>query len=379
MDRSKIIAVTAAIIIIVGGYFIYLSFGRNKPIRNPAALSVNSFFSEAQVFVNDEPQGSTPLYKESLESGQVNLTLRGDSNIFESKITLSPDTLTVVNRDLGVPGGFSAGEIIWLEKSSFGPSLSVISDPSGAKILIDGVDAGETPLSTTSISSSDHEITISKSGFESRSVKVKVQDGFKLNVSSQLFPRPIPLEIKGMESPSEQLTIYNLSLDSDISTSESKVLARAISYFLQTRGEEAVSFDYFADSQGTLFDSEGVKILDESELTKGEYIVGYIGTSQKDELSTPAEQKLIALASGKGAPESEGGEDSTKVKAQVEILPTGTGWLRVRSGPGLGNTEITKVNVGDKFDLLSEEAGWSKIKLSDGTEGWVSSQYVKSL
>jgi len=382
MSRIKVFGFAAAIILSVGGFFVYQRFYKSRPIKNPSALSVNSFFGEADVFLNDEQMGSTPLYKEGLESGQISLTLRGDSNIFESKVTLTSDTLTVVNRDLGVPGGFSAGEIIWLEKSNFSASLSVISDPSSATVSIDGIEVGETPFSTTSISSGDHELTIGKEGFESRSIKVRVQDGYKLNVSSALFPRPIPLEIKTMESTHENLTVYNLSLNNEIVTVDPRVLAKAIVYWMETRGEESVTFNYFVDREGTIFDSKGAKILPESELPQGSFTVGYLGTSQKDELSEAASTTLASLASGSAVSEEK--EETTTTTptttvTKVEILPTGTGWLRVRSGPGLGNDEVTKIDVGSKFDLIEEQSGWSKIKLTDGTSGWVSSQYVKKI
>ena len=61
---------------------------------------------------------------------------------------------------------------------------------------------------------------------------------------------------------------------------------------------------------------------------------------------------------------------------QATILDTGLGWLRVRDEPGLNGTELTKVNVGEKYEVLEEQSEWVKIKISDDVEGWVSSTYV---
>lgn len=61
---------------------------------------------------------------------------------------------------------------------------------------------------------------------------------------------------------------------------------------------------------------------------------------------------------------------------KVTILNTPTGFLRVRESNSLGAKEIGQVNPGDSFDLLDESTGWYQIKLTDGTEGWISSQYA---
>jgi hypothetical protein len=66
-------------------------------------------------------------------------------------------------------------------------------------------------------------------------------------------------------------------------------------------------------------------------------------------------------------------------KPYVEILDTPTGWLRVRSEPTVAeDNEIAKVNPGEKYPFLdSNDTGWYQIKLTDGTEGWISGQYAK--
>lgn len=63
----------------------------------------------------------------------------------------------------------------------------------------------------------------------------------------------------------------------------------------------------------------------------------------------------------------------------VEISDTPTGWLRVRSSPTTsGDNELTRVSPGQKYPYLeSNEAGWHKISLPDGTKGWISGRYAK--
>lgn len=72
--------------------------------------------------------------------------------------------------------------------------------------------------------------------------------------------------------------------------------------------------------------------------------------------------------------------DKPKVSLKsIEILQTGTGWLRVRSAPTVSASESAKVNPGDTFDVLEEKAGWYKIEYEDGADGWISSQYTREV
>lgn len=60
---------------------------------------------------------------------------------------------------------------------------------------------------------------------------------------------------------------------------------------------------------------------------------------------------------------------------QIIILDTPTGFLRVRESDSLNATQITTVKPGDKFEMVSEKTGWYQIKLPDGKNGWISSEY----
>lgn len=63
--------------------------------------------------------------------------------------------------------------------------------------------------------------------------------------------------------------------------------------------------------------------------------------------------------------------------SRVVIQDTPTGFLRVRENPSTAGSEIGRVNPGEEYELLEEQNGWYKIKLSDGKTGWVSGQYAK--
>jgi uncharacterized protein YgiM (DUF1202 family) len=77
-----------------------------------------------------------------------------------------------------------------------------------------------------------------------------------------------------------------------------------------------------------------------------------------------------------------------EAKTYVEILTTPTGFLRVRTAPGTGGSEIGQVKPGDKYIFLSDDAatGWMEIQyeasapgLPNGITGWVSGQFAKKI
>lgn len=55
---------------------------------------------------------------------------------------------------------------------------------------------------------------------------------------------------------------------------------------------------------------------------------------------------------------------------------TSTVSLNVRSGPGTSYSIIGKLNGGDVVELKAKNSGWYKVKLSNGTTGWVSANYI---
>lgn len=80
--------------------------------------------------------------------------------------------------------------------------------------------------------------------------------------------------------------------------------------------------------------------------------------------------------------------ETTEVKTMVEILTTPTGFLRVRTQPGSGGSEIHQVKPGEKYPFLEEdgETGWFKIQiqepapgLPDGLVGWVSNEFSQKV
>ena len=63
---------------------------------------------------------------------------------------------------------------------------------------------------------------------------------------------------------------------------------------------------------------------------------------------------------------------------KIKILPTETGWLRVRGGSNLDSPEIGKVRMGEEYEYYSETKEWIEINFG-GKKGWVASKYVAKL
>ncbi len=61
----------------------------------------------------------------------------------------------------------------------------------------------------------------------------------------------------------------------------------------------------------------------------------------------------------------------------LTIKDTGTGWLRVRATASSVGTEVTRVDVGEKFSVKNVQAGWYEIEYEPGKTGWVSGQFVE--
>lgn len=53
--------------------------------------------------------------------------------------------------------------------------------------------------------------------------------------------------------------------------------------------------------------------------------------------------------------------------------------LNVREGPGPDYPVVTSAERGETLVRLDEESGWLKVRTSDGSEGWVSAQYVEAI
>lgn len=232
-------------------------------IKPKSGISIISEPSNAKVSIDGLEVGKTPYEAQDLEPKEYLVKLEKDGMIWQGRVKLRTQTLSVVNRELSSDQIFSAGEILTLDR---GKGLIVTSNPSGAEVELDGKSHGITPISLD-IPSGEHTISVSSANYLKRNIKAVIPDNFNLTVSVDLA-------------------------------------------------------------------------ISETDLTT---------------IPTPP----------------------IKTTPEVLVLETPTGFLRVRDKPSLSGKEIGRVAPGEKLILLEEVPSWVRVRLTSGTEGYVSSRYVE--
>lgn len=143
------------------------------------------------VFLDNKHIGRSP-YREKVTAGEYTIRLvpestTGDIAPWQAKISVGPNLLTYVNAVLSESELSSAVDVLWLEKSvASKPELSVITNPDGASVIIDDVTKGITPITIQDLSVGDHTLTVTSPGFLTRTMKIKLTEGFKLIASLKL-------------------------------------------------------------------------------------------------------------------------------------------------------------------------------------------------
>lgn len=359
-----------ALVILGMGLLVYLGVNVFKNLDNlngKSAFSVSVLEGNSEVYLNDEYLGNTPYESKEIKSGENKIRIKNSTSIYDVVINFMPNSEIVLNRDLGISNVFSSGQNFWIEKADLGTVLSVVSDPGTAKVFIDNTEVGTTPYSSGDLSDGEYDLRVEKAGYESQTARIKIQKGFKLNVVLKMFPLPVPPTVNLLEGSSNLYDIY--STEASVSANAPE-WTKAVLYWNRTRGinlsgtglnKEPV-FDYFVDYSGKVYDKDGTDVTGNSEFAltaKGAYLRRL---SDGPGLSEAAKSVLQAVSSISGK--------------KAVIKETGTGWLNLRTVPGLNGEVIQKVNVGETFAVVEEQVGWVKIKVSDTVSGWVSSTYV---
>lgn len=111
--------------------------------------------------------------------------------------------------------------------------------------------------------------------------------------------------------------------------------------------------------------------------------------SGESEATPSASPKASPKASPQASPTTKT-SPSPSVKASPKSSPTANlarpyvqidspdvGWVRVREEPNTRATELTKVDHGQQFPLVSEQSGWYQIEYETGKKGWISGKYAE--
>ena len=277
---------------------------------------------------------------------------------------------------------------MWVERSKDTPSMSVISDPVGALVKLDGEVKGETPITINNIKVGEHDLEISKDGFETRTLRPDIKEGIKLNVDSKLFTKPVGRPLAQLKISTPTVTIYPLHLEEVVAKSSIKMHIQAVQYWLTTRKDylpkefpSGLNIDYYVTEDGSVYNDTGENIVPKTNDNKA-IKIAYFGNNE--DLSEKALEMVNVLAGNIDLITNAEKTDPTTTKtkavvtgAKIKVIETGTGWLRVRAGAGLGFDEVAKLDVGKEYKLLEDKGDWVQVQVDDKVTGWVSSTYVE--
>jgi hypothetical protein len=184
-----IFAITVLVVFIVVFGFRFIT---NATLQK-GALQVTSI-PESKVYLDGKHIGNTPLCKceavDMLKPGNYTVRLvpeNKDFSEFQEKITISSGVLTVVDRKFA-KDSLSEGSVISLTplKDKKKAELVVVSLPEGPRVFLDGSEIGKTPLLFENPTESDHILTVKKTGYKEKSVRIRTPLGYKLTVAVYL-------------------------------------------------------------------------------------------------------------------------------------------------------------------------------------------------
>ena len=158
----------------------------------PAALQINSTPS-ANVFVDGKLLGKTPYSTDTLKAGEVMVKLIPESATealasWENKVKLTGGVLTLIEREFAVSENNSSGNILSLEKAKDKNTalISIVTEPDGVFVQVDGEEKGSSPVTLDKISAADHEIILSKENYKEKILHVKNVLGYRLLINAKL-------------------------------------------------------------------------------------------------------------------------------------------------------------------------------------------------
>lgn len=147
-------------------------------VKAKSGISILSEPADATVFLDDKQVGQTPFEDKDLEIKDYTVRLQKGELTWQGKVKLIPGTVTVINRDIASDSASSAGEVLTLDK---GRGLTLVSNPTEAKVEIDGKAYGKTPISVN-VDTGEHTILISHANYLNRSIRAELPKDFNLTI-----------------------------------------------------------------------------------------------------------------------------------------------------------------------------------------------------
>jgi hypothetical protein len=141
------------------------------------------------VYVNDQSVGMTP-FNRTFPPGEISLRLvsQSDSPLpeFRTQLPLTAKTFSYIARRFSSSG--SSGLSLYFQPlAGQETSIQVISSiPDSVFVSLDGQSQGSSPLTLSPVIPGDHQLLLTSVGFKTRNLLVKVLEGYRLVVQSQL-------------------------------------------------------------------------------------------------------------------------------------------------------------------------------------------------
>jgi hypothetical protein len=170
----------------------------------PGSLVISSVPKDASIVVNGQYRGKTPLTLDNLDPGTYTVNI--------SKFGFFPSTATT-NLQSG-----ESQEITATLPAETG-SLIINTTPTGARVMVDGRDAGLSPATLAGLVPGNHTLAITKDGYAPITRQVEIIAGTALPVTFVLTPS-FPLPALPMKTPGlTQVTLLALCAAAAISFS----------------------------------------------------------------------------------------------------------------------------------------------------------------
>jgi serine/threonine protein kinase len=150
VKRARTAAAAAAVVVLAaGGYAARKFVVQPSPVVTTGSLSISSNPPGAQVTVDGQVRGVTPLML-TLKPGNHNVELRGGGE---------PRTLPVT-----ITAGTQVSQYIELPKITAFGQLQVRSEPAGAQVTVDGIPRGKAPVLVESLAAGEHTVVMDAEG-----------------------------------------------------------------------------------------------------------------------------------------------------------------------------------------------------------------------
>ncbi len=262
--------------------------------QKQAALQVNTT-PVANVFVDGKLLGKTPYSSSELKAGEVTVKLIPESTTevfasWEGKIKLTGGILTLIDREFAASETNASGQILSLEKIKDKNTalISVVTEPDGVLVKIDGEAKGFSPLNVDSISVGDHEIVLSKDGYNDKTLRVKNVLTYRLIINAKLgqikseqepavTPSPSPTG-KGTPAPTTVKTTPSASTPKPEPAKPYVLILETPTNFLRVRNSPPSGVELAQVKPGEKFPFLEEKVLpDESVWYKITYLEGKEG------------------------------------------------------------------------------------------------------